>query len=154
MQKWFEVIPELVKAGDNVRIYDSKLECYTLLEVLKVCPKTLRVLKFDEKKEIEYPVYIQHKKLGLIPREIGKDEETPKIFEEIAQEWFNLASNTEESGYFTVRAGFYFIYSKKLWFLRAPFDREGKYMPHIEKIAKRLRDEGATSVIFDEGELD
>lgn len=80
MQKWFEVIPELVKAGDNVRIYDSKLECYTLLEVLKVCPKTLRVLKFDEKKEIEYPVYIQHKKLGLIPREIGKDEETPKIF--------------------------------------------------------------------------
>ena len=81
------------------------------------------------------------------------DESTPAVLQAVATAWEVLASKTEESGYYTFRAGFYFIFSSKLWFLFAPYDREGQYTPHIDTIGHALIGAGATDVVFDAGEL-
>lgn len=51
MQKWFSVTPELVEVGESVRKWDYDLDFYVELEVLKICPKTFLVMKYDKKKE-------------------------------------------------------------------------------------------------------
>jgi len=154
MQKWYSATPELVRVGDTVRIYNRALECYCGYEVLKVCPKTFLIMKFDEKKQAPYPAYVAHSKVGIIPREVTLKPETPERLCEISAVWSGLAARSESTGYATLRAGFYFVYDSKLWFLYAPGDREGRYLPHVNEIERRLRSIGATEVEFDEGELD
>lgn len=154
MQKWFDVTPDLVKIGDLVRFKDYDLRSTISLEVLRICPKTMLVMKFDKRKEIEHPVYVPFHKLGIVPREVKMEDDTPLPLKTIADIWKRLGAETEESGYFTIRAGFYFVYNLRLWFLYAPYYREGKYLPYVDTIEQQLRDAGATYVSFDEGDLD
>ncbi|TXT44639.1 MAG: hypothetical protein FD137_1526 [Spirochaetes bacterium] len=154
MQKWFSAHPNYVEAGDRVRHWDYDHECYVTLEVKKVCTKTFLVLKYDNKMDKYRSVYIPHDKLGIVPREVTNTSDTPNLLQNISMVWKKLAEKSEDSGYFTHRAGFYFIYNSKLWFLYAPGYREGHYLPYVETIHQNLLAIGATSVVFDEGDLD
>lgn len=154
MQKWFSVTPNLIKVGELVRQWDNDLECHVALEVIKICPKTFLVLKYDRKMDKYRPAYIPHDKLGIVPREVTNTSDTPDLLQNISMLWKKLAEKSEDSGYFTQRAGFYFVYDSKLWFLDAPGYREGHYLPYVDTIRQNLLAIGATSVDFDEGDLD
>lgn len=79
--------------------------------------------------------------------------DTPEVLKDISVIWDKLAEQSKDEGYFIVRAGFYFVYHSKLWFLYAPGYIEGHYMPYVDTIYQHLIDVGATHVEFDEGEL-